>query len=716
MFDTTDASDAAGLMTLAEIAQLAGVSRPAATNWRRRFPDFPTPVGTDPARPQFAVGQVIAWLLAHRGLGHTQPSELRFEAALYSLSAFADRFGPTRLLHVTSALLCLRALDDADTPLVEQEPGLASDAASAARAWDRIVRRARDEDEEDEFVLSELESADAASLPLAQLADTLTEAAYSAGNALERLLAARHRLGMTDLTVHTLIPQLAVLIARLSGAGARARRIGSVTFADFRAGAGDVLQALAEDAGSEADVTVLAAEPDTGLARLARRRMLARGIGYLALDLQIGTEIRLELADPDIAVACLPYAAAEERDTALVFADIQRVLAASGDTCATVVVFGPADALVGSLPPASRAELERRRLLDSGVVEAVIRLPGGMLPYRAGYQGALWILRRRPVPAARGRVLLCDISTRPLTAEVTGELVQDLGHWRTTGFDPAAYRLRHGAPVDIRALAQRPGAPLDPPREPSVYDWVHGADERVHAIRQAEAVLADQQVKATKLQRLLRGVPQRRTGGSAARTTLSALIAAKRIEVVPGLRLQSGHVGRVGEHPVIGAPEVAGRSRVGARRIELLALTVHYGQSQLTERGDVVVCMSGEVTAYVDEKGANIVEFPARALRIHPDCLGSVPTMTPRVLAALLTASRGAERAHNAVRSARKLEDLELPVLRAQEISHYDELLRDLHRRRELIAGQLAALDQIGELTARGVYDGTLTVGPPPAP
>lgn len=709
MPDTYRSGETGALMTLAEIAQLAGVSRPAPTNWRRRFPDFPAPSGPDPARPQFCVNEVIAWLLAHGNLGHAEPSELRFEAALHSLSAYAAQFGPTRLLQTATSLLCLRALDDADEPLVAAEPDFVSDHASRERVWARIVKRARDEDEEDEFLLTEIESVGPESVALARLADSLAEAAYGAGNALERLLAARHQLGMTELTVRTFVPQFVLLMARLSGAETHAREKRAVTFADFWTGAGDVLQALAEAAGREADVTVLAAESDPALARLARRRMLARGIGHLNLDLQVGTELRLDLAEPDIAVACLPYEAAEERDDAHVFAQIQRVLADSGDQCSTILMFGPADALVGTLPLTSQAERERRRLLDSRLVETVIRLPGGMIPFRAGFHSALWILRRRPVPQARGRVLLCDVSAQPLTDEVVRELARDVHHWRTAGFDPAGYRLRHGVPVDIRELAKRPGAALDPPRKPSVYDWVHGADERVHAIRQAEAELADVQEQAAKLPRLLPAVPQRRTDGSPVRTTLRALIEAKQIEVVSGLRLDPAHVGADGEHAVIGAAEVAGREQVGRRRIDLLALAARYGRSQLTEPGDVIVCVKDGVNVYVDERGANVVEFPARALRIHPASrANTVPT--PRVLAALLSAGRGSGRANSAVRPARKLDDLELPVLTGREIKLYDELLKDLYKRRELIAGQLATLDRIHTLTARGVTDGTLIV------
>ncbi|MFI7492692.1 N-6 DNA methylase [Micromonospora echinaurantiaca] len=48
-----------------DIARLAGVGRAAVSNWRRRFPDFPQPVGGSSASPLFALGEVEAWLTRH---------------------------------------------------------------------------------------------------------------------------------------------------------------------------------------------------------------------------------------------------------------------------------------------------------------------------------------------------------------------------------------------------------------------------------------------------------------------------------------------------------------------------------------------------------------------------------------------------------------------------------------------------------------------------
>ncbi|MEU7948866.1 N-6 DNA methylase [Micromonospora taraxaci] len=48
-----------------DIARLAGVGRAAVSNWRRRFADFPQPVGGSSASPLFDLMQVEAWLGRH---------------------------------------------------------------------------------------------------------------------------------------------------------------------------------------------------------------------------------------------------------------------------------------------------------------------------------------------------------------------------------------------------------------------------------------------------------------------------------------------------------------------------------------------------------------------------------------------------------------------------------------------------------------------------
>ncbi|QBI53661.1 HsdM family class I SAM-dependent methyltransferase [Streptomonospora litoralis] len=49
----------------ADIARLAGVRRPAVSNWRRRFADFPRPVAGSSANPLFSLAEVEHWCRDH---------------------------------------------------------------------------------------------------------------------------------------------------------------------------------------------------------------------------------------------------------------------------------------------------------------------------------------------------------------------------------------------------------------------------------------------------------------------------------------------------------------------------------------------------------------------------------------------------------------------------------------------------------------------------
>ncbi|MGA4950818.1 N-6 DNA methylase [Streptomyces lydicamycinicus] len=56
------ASSVGPLVTGAEIARLAGVTRAAVSNWRRRYDDFPAPAGGGANSPLYALAEVQDWL------------------------------------------------------------------------------------------------------------------------------------------------------------------------------------------------------------------------------------------------------------------------------------------------------------------------------------------------------------------------------------------------------------------------------------------------------------------------------------------------------------------------------------------------------------------------------------------------------------------------------------------------------------------------------
>ena len=63
-------------VTAADIARLAGVTRAAVSNWRRRHDDFPSPTGGTSSSPLFPLAQIRAWL-EQQNKGATESPEIR---------------------------------------------------------------------------------------------------------------------------------------------------------------------------------------------------------------------------------------------------------------------------------------------------------------------------------------------------------------------------------------------------------------------------------------------------------------------------------------------------------------------------------------------------------------------------------------------------------------------------------------------------------------
>lgn len=90
-------------VTAAGIARLAGVGRAAVSNWRRRHPDFPKPVGGTETSPSFALTDVERWL---REQGKLAEVPLR-ERVWQQLSGHPAGV-VTALVHAGCALLFVR--------------------------------------------------------------------------------------------------------------------------------------------------------------------------------------------------------------------------------------------------------------------------------------------------------------------------------------------------------------------------------------------------------------------------------------------------------------------------------------------------------------------------------------------------------------------------------------------------------------------------------
>lgn len=177
----------ASLVTMAEIARIAGVTRQAVTNWRSRPSAVPFPTATSVASgiEKFDRDEVLDWLEA---TGRGRNDEARLDAPAVAV--------PEDL-----------AVDDAVVMLALRS-GVAQDLApltSAAR-----IALAQELDPEDQYLLTEAIGL-AGEDGLAEYVDELLGSSYGASDALDRLYASRAAQGSRGLTAEAvmLIQQLA---------------------------------------------------------------------------------------------------------------------------------------------------------------------------------------------------------------------------------------------------------------------------------------------------------------------------------------------------------------------------------------------------------------------------------------------------------------------------------------------------------------------------
>ncbi|WP_062428727.1 N-6 DNA methylase [Herbidospora daliensis] len=119
---TANATVAAG-----DIARLAGVGRAAVSNWRRRFQDFPEPVGGTSSNPLFSLAEVETWLREQGKLDELPEDErawqlIRNSADDLELAWLVSRVAATLVRN----RLLLGAWDPPPEPLVEAAAGLAA--------------------------------------------------------------------------------------------------------------------------------------------------------------------------------------------------------------------------------------------------------------------------------------------------------------------------------------------------------------------------------------------------------------------------------------------------------------------------------------------------------------------------------------------------------------------------------------------------------------
>ncbi|MGW0816214.1 HsdM family class I SAM-dependent methyltransferase [Streptomyces viridiviolaceus] len=126
------------MVTGSEIARLAGVTRAAVSNWRRRYDDFPAPAGGSVNSPLFALTEVQTWLSKQRK-GHDVSQEVQLWQALRA--AYGDD-----MVGGLAAVAQLLA-DDGENTLPEEAARLAlvlAEHGSAGEVVEALAERFTD--------------------------------------------------------------------------------------------------------------------------------------------------------------------------------------------------------------------------------------------------------------------------------------------------------------------------------------------------------------------------------------------------------------------------------------------------------------------------------------------------------------------------------------------------------------------------------------------
>jgi hypothetical protein len=681
------------LMSMPEIAEFAHVQRPVVTTWRRRHKDFPKQAGGDATHPLFFAREVADWLIM---TGRADRDEIEPEISLHTLAALVGQYPGRDLVAAITALICLRYLVGENEPLAD---GI-DDVIAALHDQASII------DPNDRLCLSEIHAIPDSAGWLAGLVDELIEASWDCGKAFEKVMAARNRFRVGSLFSNAVSPALARLIAEVSGARELARRADSIIITDPVTGVGDLLTAVADLLGPEHEPMFTGAEADPALARLVRRRLTVHRVPAEDMDIRVGANLPDETGDPDVIVTQIPYQPGEDRDLAWVLDRVGDV-GVRVTTDRFAVVLGPSAALAGDLPQFSAAARARADLLKGDMVEAIIKLPGGLVPFRPGYETALWVLTQARGSRWRGRVLLADVSDRPLTADVVRDLAEDVVTWRRDGYVPAAHRRVFGVQAEISSLVDPP-RPLFTGRKPvSVRGRKADADEQITLVTRYGADLDQLGATATASRGHVATEMLTASDRHPATESVGALVRRGWLVMRKGTRLAPADVDASGKHVVLGANEVLGYRRPGERRVDFEVFASRYPNARLTEPGDVLVTTQPRPGVMVDWDGYAIAEFPLRILRIPAV---EAEQFTPRVLGALLFGDGSAVRAEGAVRAGRLLEDQRVTLLPPAEVQAFDVLLASLDERRAVAQREIDVLNELRRIAAGGLIDGTLTL------
>lgn len=674
-----------GLVSPSDVAELAGVSRGAVSNWRKRHNDFPEAVGGSPSKPLFDRSAIVAWLKRNGREVKEMPAGHLLWSALNDVRD---------VLPVDQAVQLLLFL--ATAKQASRLPGF-------ARAYDEFLTAERDHDE---LLLGWAEQIEHA-VPSLRERIGVWSARNTSGKAVDKLARAIDALPERERA--SAIDQCLESASRWLGkSGGEHGFVGSRTTGLLRA----LVPANAETVYDPACGIASALLSITGSGR--SRRLVGHDISPDALGTAAqraflhGVDLELALgnvlvADPDaelradVIIAEPPLGIAWDAAAALTdprfahgvpsrsaadLAWIQHVIAHLATNGRGYVLTAN-----GALSRRGRDAEVRSRLIAAGCIEAVVQLPSKLLP-STSIPLALWVVR--PECAATD-VLLVEASD---ATDLESEIPQALRSEHEPE-DGAEVRWRRIAIPDLIADGSRltpahwiESDEIDPGE---LMDHLRSAAARLgraitsvaSSAPRAPELDSDPRSRVATVGRLIDdGVVDLARGRSEARYSDD--------EWVQNRVLRASDV-RDGRLPLqdVAADDPTPTGEPSQRdRIEAPSAVNRASTDETTQAGDVLVTTMNEVRTLLDEVGGHLPSTGVDALRVT-----NKSVLRAGYLAAALTGSWNERFRAGTTIQRIPIRDLEVPMLPLHEQESVEASFLGLARvRRDALAAASEAL------------------------
>ncbi|MGW4018256.1 N-6 DNA methylase [Rhodococcus ruber] len=709
------------LVRATDIAKIAGVSRAAVTQWRKKYDDFPAPQeGAETSSPLYRRDDIERWLRAHgRNAATVTGTDLQavvvdltdhlraqftvedhpdVAGALVTAECLARTCarGPVRSGPAVGLDHPVRLEDGTIVPTLAEAPNKVieswlRDLMGANRFLDAALKPL-------EWFLPETGSADdGRRLSRYSLGSLIGVIAPVPDDELAQVYDAFLEKIPRSVASFMDPPAVAELLVDLAG-------ISNGVLFDPAAGAAST---LLEAGARHPHLELVGVEADASVAAVAIRRAILRGRD---LDLRIANSLSFPDPTPDVLADAVvvdpPFGhrdfgpGFDPSDPRWVFG--RPVLGASGiwlqHAISHLADQGRAFVITSVSDLVRRGqgrEALRHALLRQGAVEAVIELPPHAFAHTS-IPTAVWVLTRPGHAVDPDRVLLLQApSAEGVASSRFTAVVDTYRQWRTRA---AIDEADHAVIVPVRDLLA-PGAGLSPviwlardaaPTPQQLLDEIYRAHDAAYGAGSTPAVSFTPLTGAVRREKLaaLDGVQILR--GSRVVISRSGRRAAQHQQVLSSTVLRELEQGRAPSENSVGVPlgEV----------------------SVLTEKGDIYVTTSGVLSArIIDIEGWAI---PAVAHLVRVD-----DTKVDRwfLAACIDAATRLPWVSHGSVAPQLNLQRVEIPVLPLSEQRRIGDVVRRIDAERVALERKLHATRRLLKAVDDAVSAGAVTVQAEPA-